>query len=59
VETIQERQGLMVGCIEEIAFNNEWIDSEKVLYFADKYKKNSYGSYLLKIIKDYNQPTSS
>jgi glucose-1-phosphate thymidylyltransferase len=59
VETIQERQGLMVGCIEEIAFNNEWIDSEKVLYFADKYKKNSYGSYLLKIIKDYNHPTSS
>jgi len=49
VETIQERQGLMVGCIEEIAYQNEWINSEKVLYFADKYKKNSYGKYLSKI----------
>ena len=52
VETIQERQGLMVGCIEEIAFNNEWINSEKVLYFADKYKKNSYGKYLSKLIQN-------
>ena len=49
VETIQERQGLMVGCLEEIAYQNEWINSEKVLYFADKYKKNSYGKYLSKI----------
>ena len=39
----------MVGCIEEIAYQNEWINSEKVLYFADKYKKNSYGKYLSKI----------
>jgi len=52
VETIQERQGLMVGCIEEIAFNNEWINSKKVLYFADKYKKNSYGKYLSKLIQN-------
>ena len=52
VETIQERQGLMVGCIEEIAFNNEWINFEKVLYFADKYKKNSYGKYLSKLIQN-------
>jgi glucose-1-phosphate thymidylyltransferase len=52
VETIQERQGLMVGCLEEIAFNNEWINSEKVLYFADKYKKNSYGKYLSKLIQN-------
>jgi glucose-1-phosphate thymidylyltransferase len=52
VETIQERQGLMVGCIEEIAYNNEWINSEKVLYFADKYKKNSYGKYLSKLIQN-------
>ncbi len=55
VETIQERQGLMVGCIEEIAYQNEWINSEKVLYFADKYKKNSYGKYLSKIA---NQETN-
>jgi glucose-1-phosphate thymidylyltransferase len=52
VETIQERQGLMIGCLEEIAFNNEWINSEKVLHFADKYKKNSYGKYLSKLIQN-------
>lgn len=52
VETIQERQGLMIGCLEEIAFNNEWINFEKVLYFADKYKKNSYGKYLSKLIQN-------
>ena len=55
VRVLQERQGLMVGCIEEIAFQNEWINSEKVLYFADKYKKNSYGKYLSKIA---NQETN-
>ena len=55
VETIQERQGLMVGCIEEIAYNNNWISEEVVLNFSEKYKKNSYGSYLKKIITQKEQ----
>lgn len=49
VETIQERQGLMVGCIEEIAYNNEWIDVSQLEKLAEKYSKNSYGKYLKKL----------
>ena len=49
VETIQERQGLMVGCIEEIAYNNEWIDVAQLEIHAEKYSKNSYGKYLKKL----------
>ncbi len=45
VATIQKRQGLYVACIEEIAFRNNWIDSEKVLKLADEYK-TEYGKYL-------------
>lgn len=50
VETIQERQGLMVGCIEEIAYQNGWIIPEKLEMLSEKYKKNSYGKYLKKIL---------
>jgi glucose-1-phosphate thymidylyltransferase len=49
VETIQERQGLMVGCIEEIAYNNGWIDVGQLEKHAEKYSKNSYGKYLKKL----------
>jgi glucose-1-phosphate thymidylyltransferase len=49
VETIQERQGLMVGCIEEIAYNNEWVDVSQLEKLAEKYSKNSYGKYLKKL----------
>lgn len=50
VETIQERQGLMVGCIEEIAYNNNWIDDVQVNTLSERYSKNSYGKYLKKIL---------
>lgn len=50
VETIQERQGLMVGCIEEIAYQNGWIIPDKLEILSEKYKKNSYGKYLKKIL---------
>ena len=52
VETIQERQGLMVGCIEEIAYNNDWIDDVQVNTLSERYSKNSYGKYLKKIISN-------
>lgn len=52
VETIQERQGLMVGCIEEIAYNNNWIDDIQVNTLSERYSKNSYGKYLKKIISN-------
>lgn len=45
VATIQKRQGLYVSCIEEIAFRNKWINTEKLLKLAQGYK-TEYGKYL-------------
>lgn len=45
VATIQKRQGLYVSCIEEIAFRNKWINTEKLLKIAQGYK-TEYGKYL-------------
>jgi len=50
IGTIQERQGLMVACPEEIAFSNGWIDAEQVARLAKPLEKNSYGRYLLSMI---------
>jgi glucose-1-phosphate thymidylyltransferase len=52
VKTIQERQGLLVSSIEEIAFRKGWIGSSKFLELASQYK-NEYGRYLLKVIDKY------
>ena len=46
VKTIEERQGLKVACIEEIAWKNGWISKENLLKLANKYGKSSYGQYL-------------
>ena len=48
IQAIQHRQGLMVACIEEIAFNNKWIDDSKLIKIFDRYKNSPYGVYLKK-----------
>jgi glucose-1-phosphate thymidylyltransferase len=50
VEVIEERQGLKIGCIEEIAFRNGFISKEELLKAADKLGKSGYGGYLRKLI---------
>ena len=50
IRTIEERQALKVACIEEIAYNNGYIEAEKVALLATDYKGNPYGEYLLKVI---------
>ncbi len=50
VQTIQERQGLMIGCIEEIAYKNGWIDKKRLFKFANSFNKTEYGKYLLKLL---------
>jgi len=50
IGTIQERQGLMVACPEEISFHNGWIDAEQVARLAKPLEKNSYGKYLMGMI---------
>jgi len=50
VQTVQERQGLMIACPEEIAFRKGWIDAEQVLRLADPLSKNHYGEYLVNLV---------
>lgn len=50
VKVIQHRQGLMVSCIEEIAYKNGWINSDQLKKEAKKYGKSRYGAYLKKIV---------
>ena len=52
VKTIQSRQGVMVACLEEIAYRNGWISKEKVLEIAKPLMKSKYGEYLIKIIEE-------
>lgn len=52
VEAIQKRQGFYIACLEEIAYNNGWIDEEKVLKIATKLKKTDYSKYLTDIVKN-------
>ena len=51
VKIIEERTGLKIGCLEEIAYHNGWIDREELVKIADSYKNSSYGDYLLKILR--------
>ena len=50
VEAIEKRQGLQVACLEEIAYNNEWIDEEDLMSAAERMGKSEYGKYLKSII---------
>ncbi|HPY77168.1 MAG TPA: glucose-1-phosphate thymidylyltransferase, partial [Anaerohalosphaeraceae bacterium] len=51
VQTVQQRQGLMISCPEEIAFRQGWIDAEQVLRLAQPLNKNHYGQYLTQLVK--------
>ena len=48
IQTIENRQGLKVACIEEIAYEMGYISKEKLLELAQPLKKNQYGQYLIK-----------
>ncbi|WP_353684443.1 glucose-1-phosphate thymidylyltransferase RfbA [Thermodesulfovibrio sp. 3907-1M] len=49
VATIEKKTGLMIGCIEEIAYRNGWITKEELLELAKPLKKTEYGKYLEKL----------
>ncbi|PQA94334.1 glucose-1-phosphate thymidylyltransferase [Chryseobacterium shigense] len=50
VSVIEKRQGFKIGCIEEIAFRNKFINEEKLLETAEKYGKSGYGEYLKQLV---------
>lgn len=52
IQTIEQRQGLKVACLEEIAFNKGWITEEDVEKAALSMKNGEYGKHLLRMLKD-------
>lgn len=52
VATIEKKTGLMIGCIEEIAYRNGWIDKDQLIKLAEPLRKTEYGRYLLKIAEE-------
>jgi glucose-1-phosphate thymidylyltransferase len=52
IATIENRQGLQVACLEEIAYRNGYITREQLLKLAEPLKKNNYGKYMIKIANE-------
>lgn len=52
VATIERKTGLMIGCIEEIAYRNGWISRDELLKLATPLKKTDYGRYLISLAKE-------
>ena len=50
IEVIEQRQGLKVGCIEEVAYLNGFINDDQMQFLADKYAKSGYGDYLADLL---------
>lgn len=50
IEALQKRQGFFVACVEEIAYNNGWIDKETVLKLAKTLEKTEYSKYLVELV---------
>ena len=59
VQTIEERQGLMVACPEEVAYRMGYIKADVVLRIAGTMEKNQYGTYLRRMIEEDEPPVTS
>lgn len=51
IETIQNRQGFYVSCIEEIAWRNGWINDDQLLALGEQLKQTKYGQYIISLVK--------
>ena len=52
IHTLEKRQGIKVGCPEEVAWRNGWINSDKLEEMAISHAKSGYGSYLLSLLSE-------
>ena len=59
IQVIENRQGLKVACLEDIAFQNGWISVEKLKEIATPMAKNQYGQYLLRTIEEAEKNESN
>ena len=55
IQTLEQRQGVKIACIEEIAYRQGFIDLEQLRYLASCLAKSSYGCYLMEVFKDEAQ----
>lgn len=53
IQTIENRQGLQIACLEEIAYRMGYIDENKLYQLAQPLRKNGYGQYLLNLLKNH------
>ena len=56
IETIEQRQGLKICCPEEVAFQQRWIDAEKLSQIGKALSKSGYGEYLLGLLERSEEP---
>jgi glucose-1-phosphate thymidylyltransferase len=52
IKVVEDRQGLKIACLEEIAFRMGYIDGAQLARLAEPLKKNGYGQYLLQILEE-------
>lgn len=52
IQTLEQRQGVKIACIEEIAYNQGYIDNQQLSYLVESMGKSSYGLYLRRILED-------
>lgn len=53
IRTLEQRQGLKVGCPEEVAWRMNWINDEELLKLAEPLRKSGYGKYLVKLLESF------
>ncbi|WP_353738344.1 glucose-1-phosphate thymidylyltransferase RfbA [Porticoccus sp. W117] len=53
IQTVEHRQGFKIGCLEEIAFRNQWIDQSSLMKQAEVLGKTGYGAYLRRVAEGY------
>lgn len=58
IEVLEKRQGLKVGCLEGIAYRQDWISEERMRELAKPMLKNQYGQYLMKVIDELKETNS-
>lgn len=56
VETMEQRQGLKIACVEEVAYRMGYISAAQVKELSQDLRKNSYGEYLLRVLEEGDQP---
>ena len=52
IQVLENRQGLKISCVEEIAYQNRWISDSQLESIAKSLKKNTYGEYLISLLNN-------